>query len=339
MLYITTRSCGDTYTSHKALTSDFAPDGGRFIPFRIPRYTQAEIVGLKETSFNKTIADILNLFFSCRIEAFDVDFCIGKCPARLLSMSHRIVVSELWHNPEAKLSYIVDHLYARICDCLAVAPAPTEWFRIAVIIAMLFGIYGEMLRNEYINETEEFDISVPADDFQAPIAAWYAHKMGLPINVIISCACGEENSNIWDLIHRGIINTGAASDSFLFGLERLIHATLGPAEVQRFLEACQKRQVYSVNEEMLSVLNHGFFCAVAGKNRAESTINSVFRTNTYVIDPLTALCYSGLQDYRASTGSGRITLLLAQQTPMDFAHEVSAATGIAEQALIDLVKF
>ena len=43
MLYLTTRNNADTYTAYKAITSDCGLDGGRYVPFRIPRYTSEDI--------------------------------------------------------------------------------------------------------------------------------------------------------------------------------------------------------------------------------------------------------------------------------------------------------
>jgi threonine synthase len=64
MLYVTTRSNIDTYTSHRAVSTNIAPDGGHFVPFKLKCYTKSEIADLKDKSFNQIIADILNIFFT-----------------------------------------------------------------------------------------------------------------------------------------------------------------------------------------------------------------------------------------------------------------------------------
>lgn len=335
MLYITTRNDDNTFTSHKALVEDHAPDGGRFVPFRMPLYAADEIAGFKDKPFNQTVAEILNVFFSARLTGWDIDFCIGRNAVRLLSMSHRIVVSELWHNAEAKFSYLVDCLYRKMRNTEDALSA-VDWAATAVRIAVLFGIYGQMLRCEYLDTDQAFDVSVPAEDFLMPMAVFYARQMGLPVSMIISTC--EENGNIWDFIHRGVVNTNAVSENLISGLEKLVHATLGYSEVHGFRQACQSGQVYALSEEYLPVMNQAFFCAVAGKSRAGATINSLFRSNSYVIDPVTALCYGGLQDYRAKSGSSRVTVLFAERTPLDFSKEISEATGIPAMSLVDHVK-
>ena len=253
-----------------------------------------------------------------------------------MTMNHRIVIAELWHNPRAAFSYIVESIYKKIKQTDEVKETPTDWVQIAVRIAVIFGIYSQMLREDILQFGQCVDFSVYNDDFTTPIAVWYSRKMGLPVNMIICTS--EEESNIWDFVHRGVFASAAANEELLLGLERLVQGTIGECEVEKFTASVQKGKVYSVDEELLPKFNDGLFCAVAGKNRAGSTINSLFRTNSYIIDPCTALCYGGLQDYRARTGGSGLTVLLAERTPLDFKAEISAATGIAEDKLIDHVK-
>lgn len=335
MLYITTRNTEQMHTAHLALTNDTGAEGGRYVPFRLMRLSSEELASLKQKPFNQIVAEILNLFFSSRLSAWDVDFCICKNPVRIISMNHRIILSEFWHNPDARFSYMISRLSARLCGDQT-AHTPTDWTVIAIRIAVMFGLYGQICSQELVSSGVEFDIVVPSDDFVAPMAALYARQMGLPVNTVI-CSC-DGDSELWELIHRGSFNTSAACDSLLLGLERLILTTLGGEEVSRFCQCCARKRVYSVTEEQLKTLSAGLFCAVAGKNRAEATVNSLFRTNHYIVDPVTALCFSGLQDYRSGTGTSRVTLLMAERTPMDFMKEISAATGIQEQKLIEHVK-
>lgn len=335
MLYVTTRENNDPYTAHRALHENSAPDGGRFIPFRLPHFSSEEITALSSKSFGQVVADLLNTFFSCQLTGWDVDFCVGRNAARLVEMNHRVIIAELWHNPSANYNYIVDSLYRKIINS-AVSCTPTDWSRIAVQIAVLFGLYAEMLKADMVISGQVVDISVPVDNFTAPMAAWYARSMGLPIGVII-CTC-EENCPVWDLIHRGTFNTAAVDTDTQLGIERLVETVFGYGEVREYTEKCSAGQTYIIDDVLLDSLRNSIFCAVAGNKRSDSTINSVFRSNSYIIDPMTALCYGGLQDYRSRTGSNRTTLLLAERTPLDYTSQISEATGIPDTKLIDYVR-
>ena len=56
MLYVTTRNKYDTYTAFKANLSDRGPDGGLYLPFRMPELTKEEIKEFSEQSFAQRIA-------------------------------------------------------------------------------------------------------------------------------------------------------------------------------------------------------------------------------------------------------------------------------------------
>lgn len=326
MLYLTTRDNKDAYTAHKALTQSEGPDGGQFVPFRLPEITSVELCALKDKSFGQIVADMINLFFSSRLTGWDVNCSIGRAPVKLIPMNHKILVAELWHNLEGKYTYLVSNLYRTISGNADSVNVPTDWFRIAVRIAVLFGVYGEMLRMQSLSIGEDFDISVSTGDFSAPMAAWYSRKMGLPINTII--CTHEEDSTVWDLIHRGAFNPTTAEAGLFSGVERLIHASLGTDAVRSYLNKIQVKRIYSVSEEFQKCISKGFFCSVTGETRADTVINSVFRTNRYLMDPDTALLYGGLQDFRAKSGDSRITILLSECTPMEYIKQISDVTGI-----------
>ena len=80
MLYVTTRGKYDAFTAARTMNLDRGPDGGLFIPFRLPQLTRDEIIALGSKTFGQNVADILNLFFSTRLSGWDVDMTIGRSP-------------------------------------------------------------------------------------------------------------------------------------------------------------------------------------------------------------------------------------------------------------------
>lgn len=334
MLYVTTRDNKDAFTAHKVLTANVAADGGLYVPFRLPAYNQEEIANLKEKSFGQVVADVLNQFYGSHLSGWDVELAVGKNASKLTTMNHRIVVAELWHNPTGKFSYLVDNLFACVCDVQG--QKPTTWFIVSVRIAVLFGLYAVAMQQNLIEDGQAMNIAVPVNDFSAPAAGYYARQMGLPIGTII--CTGDENSAVWDLLHRGTFATGGVNASLLLGIERLIFSALGMSEAEKFRSVAENGKGYTVSEEMLPALNEGFFCAVAGESRGSNIINSVYRSNNYILEPETAVCVGGLQDYRARIGESAMTLVLAENTPMDAAKEIMASTGLTFEKLVALVK-
>lgn len=326
MLYVTTRSKVDTYTAHNALCNDRAVDGGAFVPFQLPELTRKQIAELKNKSFGQCVADVLNLFFSVRLDGLDVDFCVGKNPVQLKSMSHKIIIAETWHNPEQTFAKTARSLADRIGG--EVSDGVSDWVGIAVRIAVLFGLYGQMLRECCLEEGQLLDVAVPTGDFSAPMAVWYAREMGLPVGTIV-CGC-DGISCVWDLLHHGEMRTG---DGVPANLERLIYATLGFEQTGKYCLASEKSGIYSLDDEETDTLAKGLSAAVVSEKRMESVINSVYRTNTYLLEPDGALAFAGLQDYRTGAGETRPALILTERSPLCAADAVAAAIGVTVQEL------
>lgn len=325
MLYITTRNHDDVFTAHHALKRDRCECGGLYVPFTLNQYSSDELIGLKDKSFGQCIADVLNLFFSARLDGLDVDFCIGKNTSKLVPISHKIVIAENWHNSHWNVSYVVNKLCARIQDQQILDGMPSNWVQVAVRIALLFALYGEMVRSNYIEPGQVMDVAVTAGDFSAPMAVWYARNMGLPVCNII-CGCNDDDS-LWDLLHNRQLRTDCATPS---NLERLIFATFGASETERYCSACSSSRTYELDEEQFEILRKGMFAAVVSEKRTDSVMRNVHRSASYLLTPNAAIAYGGLQDYRASTGEGRIALILTEEGPVCDYAAVAKATGLSE---------
>ena len=321
MLYAATRSKNDVETAYKTIHQDCCSDGGLFIPFRMPSYSVSEIMGLADKSFGQNVADILNTFFSVGLTGWDVEFAIGRTPVKIDAISHRILIAECWHNTQWRFAYLVRTLSSRLRTENPGAPV-TNWVEIAVRIAVLFGTYGMLLRNGQVEPNSVFDVAVTAGDFAAPMAAWYARQMGLPIGNII-CGCNS-NGGAWDLLHRGEMSTSDVATQTCTpdvdialprNLERLICATLGNTQSRQYVECCRTGGVYAPSEEDFETLRSGMFVSVISDARVHSSIYSVYRTSTYVFGPYSALAYCSLLDYRAKTGESRNALLITERSP------------------------
>lgn len=330
MLYLTTRNDKDAYTAYRTLASDCGPDGGLFLPFQMPKLDADQIAQLKEKSYGQTVADILNLFFAARLDAWDVDVCIGKFFAKLVPMSHRIHIAEVWHNPDSDFARMVRNLSSRIRGTGDTNNAPTNWAWISIRIATLFGLYGELCRINMISVGQCVDIAMPSGDFAAPMAAWYARQMGLPIGNII-CSC-DENDAAWELLKNGELTVNPSMGQ-PYDLERLIHATLGQEETLRYLECFKEGKTYALSTAQGQMLRQGMYPAVISWSRRESIISALYRSSAYIVDPGSAMAYGGLQDYRATEGESRPALILTERSPALSAETVSKAMGITEETL------
>ena len=318
MLYLSTRNTTDCYTAFRALNEEKAPDGGIFVPFRLPSFTADELREIRSHSSCEAIAKVLNLFFGLRLSGWDVECVVGRCPLKPEFVNQRLLFAECWRNPDGSLQYLMTNLYRRMTGRADAACRPFGWAHIAIEIALLFGIYAAI---EDLPENG-MDAAITAGDFADISAFLFAKQMGLPVNVIVCTS--NENSTAWDLLTKGEFHTdGALITTELPMLdivrpdymETFLYIRLGAEEVQRYLQVRERKGLYSVDEEQLPVLNENIFAAVVSANRVDSIASGMYRSNGYAIDPYTAVAYGGLQAYRAHTGMNRDTLLLAKYRP------------------------
>ena len=327
MLYVTTRNTADQYPALRTLGQDYGPDGGAYVPFKLPVFEREEMEALKEKSFSSSMAFVLNKLFRPRLDGVELDFVLGRNPVKLTEMNHRIAIVELWHNIHWSFDWLVSELTQRLRTESQQNLPMTEWAGLAVRIAALFAVFGRLLRKGVVNFEQSVDVAVAAGDFAMPMAAWYAREMGLPIGNIICC---DERSGTWDLLHHGQVRT---SDPLPRGFERLIFGRLGELEARRYVAICDRRGVYAPDEEMLDSLRQGMFASVISARRTGRTIASVYNTNGYLMGPEAAMAFAGLQDYRATEGENRLALILAQHRPADDLQTVASAIGMDPTAL------
>ena len=339
MLYLSTKSNHDTYTAYRTIHGNTAPDGGLFLPFRLPRLDRDDIASLGRRSYCGNLCYILNLFFGCGPDEAQLEYILGKNSARYSTMNHHVIIAELWHNTQWNFASVIASLSHALRKEDRDAPA-TEWVGIAVRIAAICGMYGVLLRDQVLESGESMDIAMPAGDFSAPMAAWYAKQMGLPINtVIIGC---NENSALWDLFNLGDIATGETILETLTPLcdhnapaclGRYIYSSLGAAEAEHFEEKRLAGRHYVPDEEDYEKLKDGIFVAVSSISRIDNVIRNVYNTVQYILSPYDALAYGALSDYRSKSGQGSSCLLLSERSPICDDRTVAYALGISTQDL------
>lgn len=313
MLYLTTRDNKNAYTAHKTLCADIAPDGGLYVPYKLPFLEKSQLGSIMQGSFGETVAQILNLFFAVRLTGWDIDFRIGRAPISVTMINRKIAIAELWKNPGAGAEFLIDELYRCVATNKEHSAKPTMWARTVIRIAILFGLYGQ-IKPEDCDGTA-IDISVNMQDVTELLSAWYARAIGLPIGQIICCC--DTGDAFWDMLHSGVLNTKTVGDTHLACAELLIRETLGDSQAQQLVSVIGKRGTFAVSEEDHRVLSAGIYPVAVGPGRADSVRSSVRRSAGYSIDQCAAITYGGLQDYRAQTGESCLTMLLSQSAPDD----------------------
>ncbi len=309
MLYVSTRNTTDTYTAHHAIYESSAPDGGFYVPFHLPVFTEEELAAFKTQTCSETVAQLLNLLFGLHLSGWDVECKISRTPIKLETMQHKLLIAECWRNPDASFEYLTKCLYSLMTDNKSLGKSPAGWVRIGIEIALLFSLYSILE-----DMPQKPDIAVTAGDFADLTAISYAKQMGLPVNMTV-CSCSE-NCTFWDLVNRGefAANTLESADMQDY-LECYLYSCFGADEVQRYLNAAERKANYYIDEQKQIHLNANVFTAVVSRNREDVVASNMFRTNGYSLDSDSALAFGGLQDYRSSTGINMHTLIISKKRP------------------------
>ena len=198
--------------------------------------------------------------------------------------------------------------------------------------------YASLYRKGEITAGEKINFAVPTGNFGNILAAYYAKRMGLPIDKLI-CA-SNENKVLFDFFRTGcydrnrefILTTSPSMDILVSSnLERLIyHISDGNAEkTSELMNALSGRGAYEITENMRAGLKD-FIGGWASGEEAGEAIAREYRQNAYVIDTHTAVAsgvYYNCLDQKGLTGK---TVIVSTASPYKFAKSVLGALHVQE---------
>ncbi len=193
--------------------------------------------------------------------------------------------------------------------------------------------YGRMIREHRINPGDKINITVPTGNFGNILAAYYAKKMGIPVNKLI-CA-SNSNKVLFDFFRTGeydrkrdfIITSSPSMDILISSnLERLIYHLSGEdcEKTRSLMNELSKQGSYDITEEMRKDLV-SFAAFYATEEDTFKKIRTLYEDTGYVIDTHTAVAGSALDQYRKETGDDTPAVIAATASPFKFTGSVISA--------------
>ena len=142
-----------------------------------------------------------------------------------------------------------------------------NWGRLVPQIIYYFSAYCELILNEEIEEFDPINVVVPTGNFGNILAAYYAKRMGLPINKLI-CA-SNSNNVLTDFIKTGVYDrnrsfytTISPSMDILISsnLERFLYHLSDENDVliADLMTQLKEKGSYKISKELLENM-HSFF--------------------------------------------------------------------------------
>ena len=229
-----------------------------------------------------------------------------------------------------------------------------NWGRLVPQIVYYFSAYADMLKAEEITAGEAVNIVVPTGNFGNILAAYYAKKMGLPVNKLI-CA-SNENNVLTDFINTGIYDknrpfhvTISPSMDILISsnLERFLYDISGSQDslISDLMQQLKQSGRYEVSDAMKSEMKELLWAGCANDEETMQTIKKCKEEYDYCTDTHTAVGKAVYDKYVAATGDDTKTVIASTASPFKFNQSVlialegyPAVTGKDEFTLLQMLK-
>nr|WP_054632807.1 threonine synthase [Thermoclostridium stercorarium] len=227
-----------------------------------------------------------------------------------------------------------------------------NWGRLVPQIVYYFSAYADLLKDKIIEPGEKINFVVPTGNFGNILAAWYAMKMGLPVNRLI-CA-SNENNILTDFIITGTYDrrrefhkTLSPSMDILISsnLERLLFELGGKDAglIRGYMNDLNEKGYYTVNKTIKGKIQEIFWGGYSSDNETLACIRSVYKDYGYVLDTHTAVAMDVYDKYVIYSGDLTQTVIVSTASPFKFSGSVAKALfgdeteGLDEFGLLKLL--
>ena len=174
-----------------------------------------------------------------------------------------------------------------------------------IIFQIIYHIhsYLELVRQEAIVMGEKVYLNVPSGNFGNVLGAFYAKKMGLPVEKMV--VSSNENNVLTQLIKTGrydmrnkalIATTSPAMDILKSSnVERVLYDLFGAERTKTLMAELDAEKVYQLSTDELLKLQELFVADYCNGDEGKAYIKNTFETYGYLMDPHTATCFKAYE--------------------------------------------
>lgn len=211
-----------------------------------------------------------------------------------------------------------------------------NWGRLAPQIIYYVSSYAQLVFDKEIELGEKINIVVPTGNFGNILAAYYAKKMGIPVNKLI-CA-SNSNNVLTDFLNTGVYDrnrkfytTISPSMDILISsnLERLLYYICGEddSQIREWFTALSENGRYEVSDTVKNILKEEFCAGYCDDMQTKACIKEQYDKYSYTCDTHTAVAVKVYEDYKAKTGDETKTVIASTASPYKFSNSVLEALG------------
>lgn len=181
-----------------------------------------------------------------------------------------------------------------------------NWGRIIPQIVYHVRSYIDLVKKQTITLGEKIDITIPTGNFGNILAAFYAKKMGLPLNKLI-CASNANNvlteflkTGVYDTKKHKLIKTPSPSMDILIAnnIERLLYEiTRSSRKVSLWMNKLNSTGKFKVDNATKAVLQKEFYADWVSNKDCLLNIKRVYEQTNYLMDPHTSVAQAVAERY------------------------------------------
>ena len=183
-----------------------------------------------------------------------------------------------------------------------------NWGRLLPQVVYYLSSYAELVAAGKIAKGSPIDVCVPTGNFGNILAAWYARRIGAPIERLL-CASNENrvladfiNTGTYDISEREFVLTPSPSMDILVSsnLERQLFELTGRSgeAIRSWMADLRDKRSFRIDEETFAKLRSDFAADSIDSAACFAAIKEVFEHHNYLLDPHTAVAYQAAQNLR-----------------------------------------
>lgn len=177
-----------------------------------------------------------------------------------------------------------------------------NWGRLLPQIVYYVSSYAEMVKSGAVKRGSQIDVCVPTGNFGNILAAYYAKRLGTPIDRLL-CASNENrvltdfiDTGTYDIADREFVLTPSPSMDILVSsnLERQIYELCGRngKAVRGWMSDLKEKKRFSVDSDTATRFSELFAADAVSGNECFSTIKQVHDKHGYLLDPHSAVAWT-----------------------------------------------
>ncbi len=211
-----------------------------------------------------------------------------------------------------------------------------NWGRLVPQIVYYVSAYCDMVASGEVEMGNKINICVPTGNFGNILAAYYAMKMGVPVNKLI---CASNSNNVLT----EFIKTGE------YDRNRQFHTTISPSmdilissnlerllfdlcdnkdkKVSKWMKDLAETGSYTVTNDIKKKLSKVFWAGYCDDYFTKETIYKTNQKYGYTVDTHTAVAVDVYNQYKTETGDETPAVIVSTASPFKFNQSVLSALG------------